>query len=663
MSQEIINVGSAPNDGMGDPIRNAFIATNGNFAQLFALPNPNPPTTLVGIPGDVAGMYAYDASYFYYCYGAYNGTSTIWARVPQINTSSGNSSISNGTSNVNVLLDSSVTVSVSGDSNIAVFNTTGVSLTGNVAAGNIRTDNYFYANGAPFGVGIVYGNSNVAAYLPSYTGNLDNLGNIYVFGTATAANFIGDGSQLTGVVSSYGDANVAAYLPTFGGLLGNGAVTIDADQITATGIQTSGNVGVGNIEGVNVTSTITLTASGNVYAGNVLTDNYLYANGAPFAGGGGGNGQAIINGNSYANIATAGGNIDIAVNGSSTATFYDTGLTMYGNVDTTNAFNGASLSLSGDIVSANNITATGNISSGNIVTTDLSASGNILTSGIISSVGAIATAAGVTATGNVIAANFATTGPQGNIIGANVISAVTFTATGNVQTTGNVLAQGAVSATGNVYTAGFFVGNFAGNITGNLVNIPGPAGAVVFNDGTGNGAATAGLVFNNSGPNILTILGVLSAQGNVYGGNIIGDAQYLANIQAGNIVGTVNAASTATNAQFANLAITAGNVSNAAQPSITSVGTLTSLTVSGNIVGNTITTSGTGGDIAGANLIATVSVSASGTITAATLRSTASSSPASSSVGTPGQLAWDSNYIYVCIAPNTWARSSLQAGY
>lgn len=27
--------------------------------------------------------------------------------------------------------------------------------------------------------------------------------------------------------------------------------------------------------------------------------------------------------------------------------------------------------------------------------------------------------------------------------------------------------------------------------------------------------------------------------------------------------------------------------------------------------------------------------------------------------GTPGMICWDSNYIYVCIAANTWKRASL----
>ena len=128
---------------------------------------------------------------------------------------------------------------------------------------------------------IVYGNANVAAYLPTYTGNLSNssdiialyanaatqanaiinidsnIANLYAnaasqsnaianlqasaYSNANVANylqvltsnvtttaniqaayFIGNGSQLTGLPASYSNANVAAYLPVYGGnILGN----------------------------------------------------------------------------------------------------------------------------------------------------------------------------------------------------------------------------------------------------------------------------------------------------------------------------------------------------------------------------------------------------------------------------------------------------------
>lgn len=81
MAQQVINVGSAPNDGQGDPIRTAFQKCNNNFSQLFSYPQPVTPATPTGILGDVAGMYAYDTGFFYYCFQDYDGSSEIWRRV------------------------------------------------------------------------------------------------------------------------------------------------------------------------------------------------------------------------------------------------------------------------------------------------------------------------------------------------------------------------------------------------------------------------------------------------------------------------------------------------------------------------------------------------------------------------------------------------------
>ena len=81
MAQENINVGSTANDGQGDPLRTAFQKTNSNFTQLFVLPNASPPVTSVGQVGDRLGMYASDATYFYYCFATYNGSTAIWKRI------------------------------------------------------------------------------------------------------------------------------------------------------------------------------------------------------------------------------------------------------------------------------------------------------------------------------------------------------------------------------------------------------------------------------------------------------------------------------------------------------------------------------------------------------------------------------------------------------
>lgn len=50
MSQQTINVGSAPNDGLGDPLRTAFQKTNANFTELYgqAIPSSANPTATAG---------------------------------------------------------------------------------------------------------------------------------------------------------------------------------------------------------------------------------------------------------------------------------------------------------------------------------------------------------------------------------------------------------------------------------------------------------------------------------------------------------------------------------------------------------------------------------------------------------------------------------------
>lgn len=80
MAQQTINVGAAPNDGTGDPIRTAYIKCNDNFGELYSRVQTTAPTASIGQDGDVAGMYAYDASWFYICTGDYDGSTQIWLR-------------------------------------------------------------------------------------------------------------------------------------------------------------------------------------------------------------------------------------------------------------------------------------------------------------------------------------------------------------------------------------------------------------------------------------------------------------------------------------------------------------------------------------------------------------------------------------------------------
>jgi hypothetical protein len=136
-----------------------------------------------------------------------------------------------------------------------------------------------------------------------------------------------------------------------------------------------------------------------------------------------------------------------------------------------------------------------------------------------------------------------------------------------------------------------------GNIIGNGQALTAIAGAnvtgTVANATFATSAGTAGTVTTNAQPNITSVgtLTSLAVTGNANAGNIgvsgnitaanitantgvfTGNGSGLSAIAGANVTGTVASATTA------------GTVTTAAQPNITSVGTLTSLTVSGNISG------------------------------------------------------------------------------
>jgi hypothetical protein len=91
----------------------------------------------------------------------------------------------------------------------------------------------------------------------------------------------------------------------------------------------------------------------------------------------------------------------------------------------------------------------------------------------------------------------------------------------------------------------------------------------------------------------------LSSTGNITGLNFIGSGATLTSITGANVTGTVANATYAVSAGSATSATTAGTVTTAAQPNITSVGTLSSLAVTGNTTsGNFVgTLNGSGANV------------------------------------------------------------------
>lgn len=114
-----------------------------------------------------------------------NATLTGTTTVSSVSTAN----ITTGSATTNGNLTGTWTVSGSGLANgvngTAVWITNGnLVITGSGSVG-IRTDNYYYANGQAISFTGSYSNSNVAAYLPTYTANIGSVGGAAVFNGRT----------------------------------------------------------------------------------------------------------------------------------------------------------------------------------------------------------------------------------------------------------------------------------------------------------------------------------------------------------------------------------------------------------------------------------------------------------------------------------------------
>jgi len=317
-------------------------------------------------------------------------------------------------------------------------------------------------------------------------------------------------------------------------------------------VKTSAQLTTPNIGAATGTS---LTATGNVAGGNITTAGIVSATGN------------LIGANVYANTGTIGAT------------------TLTGTLST---------------AAQTNITSVGTLTS--LAVTGNTSSGNLNTGGVVA------------ATGNVAGGNLTSAGVvevTGNVIGGNLTTAGVVAATGNVSG-GNITTGAKVVAVGNIDTsAGIFNGDgygisniAAGNIIGlNLsgisngtsnVDIATADGNITMSvDSTGNVA-----VVDATG---VVITGTTKSSGTVTAsaftantGIFTGDGSGLTSLTGANVTGEVNFAATANavaggnvSGQVAN-ALVSGTVYTAAQPNITSVGTLTSVSVSGtgNIAGN-----------------------------------------------------------------------------
>ena len=500
MAREIINVGAAPNDGQGDPIRTAFTKTNNNFGELYSRIQTVPPVALTGSVGDVAGMTAYDAEYYYYCFANYDGSTDIWNQVPnaaQANVTAvlatgnitadyyiGDGSqltniiagagpeLINGNTNITLANNGNANITINGTSNVAVFTSTGVAISGNITAGTLST-----------------------------TGNV-GAGNLRTTGAVSA----------TGIVYSAAELQTAGASSATGNVTGGNVLT--SGTVTATGNGTFGNVATGGrISSVgNINTSANVVAVGNVFGTYIIGDGGFLSNVTVVSNVAV---TQIANGTSILAVAGSGGNVAITIGGvSNVAQFVPNGIEVTGNVNSANIY------LTGRFVSVGNVTG-----SNLLATSDVIATGNVKGAHVNSDLT-------MSATGNIQGGNLRTVGSvsaNGNVTGVTFIGnvvATTVSASGNV-TSGNVLAT-AVLATGNVF------GNII-SATGNIT------GSYFF----GNGSQLTGVVANSTGT-----LSSLSVTGNTTTGNLLTGGQVSA---TGNVIGSYFVG-TATSAQYADIA-------------------------------------------------------------------------------------------------------------
>ena len=443
--------------------------------------------------------------------------------------------IENGTSNVKVYANGNVATTVSGVSNVFVVNTAGANLLGNLTAGGIKTDNLYYANGSAW--------------------DLSNPG-----GSNTQVQF-----------NNNGDFGASANF-TFNSTTNN--LTVTGNIVTNTGAYYGNAAGLTNVPGANIVGNITGNISNAVHAGtaNTVTDA------------------------AQPNITSLG---------------TLTGLSINGNISVTGTANITDLAVSGNAVVGGNLQVNGNLiyinveefsvedpivnlntgpngvppvaNTGKDIGTALNyydtqariafmgwdtSNAEFAFSSQSSITGEIVT---FTTLGNVRAQTF-----KGNIEATTISGNLTTASQANITTVGTL---GSLSVTGNV-TPGNVSG--ANTLAGNY--LVSNSGCVTI------GSATIAVTGNNAGIFASLVddinLGLVS---NITMGGTTANVTVQGNLIANNNISVTGNVS-------ANLVT--GTLTTNAQPNVTSVGTLTSLNVTGNVTSN----------IANANTVITNSI-------------------------------------------------------
>ena len=338
-----------------------IIAINANLASFETYANATYSTIanagvlqseITAANASIATINANIGSFYTYANATYSTIANAASQESEISSLRSNITAANASiasTNANLASFETYANATFGTSNYGNANVTAL-LSGAVTIGNLTVNaGVFWSNGNPYSSGsggTIYGNANVAAYLPTYTGDIGNAGTpastgyfntvnattlsgalsgsqtgitaiagytegggvveiqdtsqVYIhapvmilgdttYSQTTGINgqlqvnsgnatlygggyFIGDGSKLTNLnlaPGAYGNANVAAYLPTYSGVLTAGNITTTNGVYWSNGAAYStGSSFTGNLAGQTL------------YDGS---NNYIIANAYPFS--------------------------------------------------------------------------------------------------------------------------------------------------------------------------------------------------------------------------------------------------------------------------------------------------------------------------------------------------------------------------------------------
>ena len=598
------------------------ISTTGNITAGYFAGNGSLLTNITG--ANVTGTVA-NATYALNANAATFATTAVQANVANVANSVAGANVSGTVANATYALNANASTFATQ----ATFATTANAVAGANVSGTVANATYALNSNAATFAGTV-----TTAAQPNITSvgiltAINTSGNVSAAGNVTGNYFIGNGSQLTGLPATYGNANVAANLAAFAN-----------NPISTSGNITSGNLNVG-IDAV-ITGNLTVNGTTTTVNSNTVTINDKFINvannasSAALANGGGlgvgpvGTEYATLTYNSTANIWTT--NIGLSVTGNVTGNVFTgngSGLTDINAGNIVGAYGNANVAnFLGNGFGSNTITTTGNITAGNINTTNYVAFGTAgaqttaatgqmfwdtteqtvslgMNNGVTQQIGleqyilvkasaAITNGQAVMFTGangdNVLAAPADTTsvGFRPEYIIGVATQDIANNAFGYITVTG--LVHGLNT---NAYNVGDIL--WVSNTTPGALTATRPSDpnfqieiAAVTKKSGGDGHIQVRVTaFNNlDSLTDVTITSAATGQALVYSGNVwVNGTPQLAN--------------------------TANTVTDAAQANITSVGTLTSLSVSGNVDAGNLRTAGqvtATGNINGANLVATANL-------------------------------------------------------